>query len=134
MENTDIRWQQRFANYKKALTQLTKFIDKGKLNELEVQGLIQSFEYTFELAWKVLKDYLELQGYREIIGSKGAFREAFSVGLIAEEAVWGNMLKHRNLSVHCYDEAIANEIADAVAISYFSHFLALQQKMQTFWV
>jgi hypothetical protein len=56
----DIRWKQRFANFKKATAQLTEFIQKGELNKFEVQGLIQCFEYTFELAWKTMKDYLEL--------------------------------------------------------------------------
>jgi hypothetical protein len=68
--NKDIRWKQRFSNYKKALLQLTKFIDKGKLNELQKQGLIQAFEYTHELAWNVLKDYLQDQGIQNITGSK----------------------------------------------------------------
>ena len=62
MADLDVSWKQRFANYKKALTQLTKFTAKGSLNELEEQGLIQAFEYTHELGWNVLKDYLSYQG------------------------------------------------------------------------
>ena len=60
--NPDIRWQQRFSNYKKALAQLSQFIVKGNLSRLEEQGLIKAFEYTFELAWNVIKDYYEYQG------------------------------------------------------------------------
>jgi len=62
IENKDIRWEQRFSNYQKALAQLQKFIDKGRLSELEKQGLVKAFEYTYELAWNTLKDFLEYQG------------------------------------------------------------------------
>ena len=55
----DIRWQQRFNHFKKAMSQLTKFMQKTELNELEEQGLIQVFEYTHDLAWKTQKDFLE---------------------------------------------------------------------------
>jgi len=66
----DIRWLQRFDNYKKALAQLSRFMQKNTLNELEEQGLIQAFEYTHELAWKVQKDFLEQQGTTDLFGSK----------------------------------------------------------------
>jgi nucleotidyltransferase substrate binding protein (TIGR01987 family) len=81
----DVRWQQRFDNYCRALKQLTKFMEKGELNELEEQGLIKSFEYTFELGWKVLKDLLEHQGLADLIGSRDAIREAFKQGLLGDE-------------------------------------------------
>lgn len=74
MENHDIRWNQRFSNLKKAFLQLDRFINKGALNEFEQQGLIQSFEYTFELSWNVIKDYYEFQGETNIQGSRDAFR------------------------------------------------------------
>ncbi len=64
--NKDIRWIQRLSNYKKALSQLQKFIDKGDLSNLEEQGLIKAFEYTYELAWTTIKDYLEYQGKTDI--------------------------------------------------------------------
>ena len=72
--NQDIRWKQRLDNFTKALRQLTKFIDKGELNELEQQGLIQSFEYTYELAWNTIKDFFEAQGETDILGSRDAMR------------------------------------------------------------
>lgn len=77
MSNEDIRWVQRFNNYRKALAQLTKFMERDSLNELEEQGLIKVFEYNFELGWKVLKDLLEYQGVTGLIGSRDAFREGF---------------------------------------------------------
>ena len=78
----DIRWKQRLHNFSKALRQLTKFIEKGELNELEQLGLIQSFEYTYELAWNTIKDLFEEQGQTDILGSRDAFRLAFKRGLI----------------------------------------------------
>ena len=79
MKNNDIRWKQRFASYSKAFFQLGKFIAKREdLNELEEQGMIQAFEYNFELAWNLIKDYYEYQGVTEIQGSRDAFRLAFN--------------------------------------------------------
>ena len=75
----DIRWEQRFSNYQKALAQLQKFIDKGALSKLEEQGLIKAFEYTYELAWNTLKDFLEYQGQTNIYGSRDAIRNAFEL-------------------------------------------------------
>ena len=75
-----MRWKQRFSNYVKALDQLQKFIDKGSLNELDEQGLIQAFEFTHELAWNVMKDYFEYQSNTNITGSRDATREAYQKG------------------------------------------------------
>jgi nucleotidyltransferase substrate binding protein (TIGR01987 family) len=81
-QNKDIRWTQRFRNFNKAFSQLKKFIDKQELNELEKQGLIKAFEYTYELGWNTLKDYFEYQGNRNINGSRDAINEAFKLNLI----------------------------------------------------
>jgi nucleotidyltransferase substrate binding protein (TIGR01987 family) len=76
-KNKDIRWQQRFSNYLKALTQLNRYKEKDELNDMERQGLIKAFEFTFELAWNTLKDYLEHQGIQNLVGSRDAIRQAF---------------------------------------------------------
>jgi nucleotidyltransferase substrate binding protein (TIGR01987 family) len=128
--NEDIRWKQRFSNYKKALLQLTKFIDKGDLNELEKQGLIQAFEYTHELAWNLLKDYLQDQGIQNITGSKNAVRSAFKVGLIEDGESWMDMIKDRNQTVHTYNEATAEAIITNIQTRFFGLFVALGKKMQ----
>jgi nucleotidyltransferase substrate binding protein (TIGR01987 family) len=128
--NEDIRWKQRFSNYKKALEQLTKFIDKGELNELEQQGLIQAFEYTHELAWNVLKDYLQDQGIQNITGSKDSVRAAFGVGLIEDGESWMDMIKDRNQTVHTYNEATAEAIITNIQTRFFALFVALGNKMQ----
>ncbi len=128
--NEDIRWKQRFSNYKKALAQLTKFIDKGELNELEKQGLIQAFEYTHELAWNLLKDYLQDQGIQNITGSKDSMRSAFKVGLIEDGESWMDMIKDRNQTVHTYNEATAEAIITNIETRFFALFVALGEKMQ----
>ena len=87
MEEKDIRWKQRFSNYQKALFQLDKFIEKGDLNELEEQGLVQAFEYTYELAWNVMKDYFTYeQADENITGSRDE-------SVLRLNAVWCWMVK-----------------------------------------
>jgi nucleotidyltransferase substrate binding protein (TIGR01987 family) len=130
MDNPDIRWQQRFANYKKALGQLTKFVDKGELNELEEQGIIQAFEYTYELGWNVIKDFLVNQGNKSIYGSRDAIREAFSIGLIEDGEGWMDMFMDRNKTSHSYNEDTAKEIARNIVARHFPLFIALRQKME----
>lgn len=89
MAKKDIRWEQRFSNYQKALGQLQKFIDKGELSELEEQGLVKAFEYTYELAWNTIKDFLEFSGQTDIYGSRDAIRKAFELGLIEKRKLDG---------------------------------------------
>ena len=88
MTPEDIRWQQRFSNYCKALTQLEAFLDPHGLNEREQQGLIKAFEYTFELAWNTLRDLLRSQGAASLLGSRDTLREAFRLGLIRDGEAW----------------------------------------------
>lgn len=131
MNAQDIRWIQRLTHFTKALSQLTKFIEKGELNELEKQGLIQAFEYTYELAWNTLKDYLEAQGETEIFGSRDALRLAFRRGLIEDGETWMDMLKSRTLTSHTYNEEVAEQIAIAVANRYFPEYVRLHAMMDS---
>jgi len=119
MTTEDIRWIQRFNNFKKALRQLTKFIEKGELNELEKQGLIQAFEYTYELAWNTIKDYMEEQGFTEVNSPRTAIKKAFETGLIVNGHDWMNLLLDRNLTTHTYDEAKATEVERLIHHKYF---------------
>lgn len=132
MDNNDIRcWKQRFSNYLKALSQLGKFIEKGKaLNELEEQGLIKSFEYTYELAWNTIKDFYEAQGEGELQGSRDAIQLAFKRGLIKHGDVWMQMLKDRNRTSHTYNEDTAKEIAENILLYYFSMFYELKNRLE----
>jgi len=131
MEN-DIRWVQRFDSYKKALATLERSVEVAKsrsLNELEEQGLIQGFEFTFELSWKLLKDYLESKGFKDFHGSKDTFKLAFQEGLISEGELWMEMIENRNRSSHTYDLNIAKQINSAVISKYVSKFKELAEKM-----
>lgn len=126
----EIRWKQRFKNFEKALSQLKKFIDKFQdLNELEKQGMIQAFEYTFELGWNVLKDFLEFQGNQNIYGSRSAIQEAFRYGLIEDGEGWMEMFSARNKTSHTYNENLAEEISQFIEQKAFLLFTKLQAKM-----
>ena len=127
----DIGWKQRFDNYQKALMQLTKFIEKGELSELEEQGIIKAFEYTYELAWKVIKDYYEEQGEVSIQGSRDALRLAFQRGLIADGDNWMKMIKSRIASVHTYNLEVAQQINQDIHDIYFQLFIELKEKMES---
>jgi len=129
MMNLDIRWIQRFENFNKALAQLSKFIEKGELNELEMQGIIQSFEYTYELAWNVMKDFLKEKGNQNIFGSRDAITESYKLGLIADGEGWMNMFKDRNQTSHTYNEEVVNQIFKNITEHYFQLFIDFQSKM-----
>jgi nucleotidyltransferase substrate binding protein (TIGR01987 family) len=128
----DIRWKQRFSNYQKALGQLQKFVDKGVLSELEEQGLIKAFEYTYELAWSTLKDFLEFRGQSDLFGSRDAIQKAFQLNLIEDGEGWMDMLKSRNRTSHSYNQETAREISNAVTTVYYALFQKLNKKLANF--
>ena len=133
MSVKDIRWIQRFNNFNKAFSQLSEAVElaaQRELSNLEEQGLIQAFEYTHELAWNTLKDFLENRGVQNMYGSRDASREAFKAGLIENGETWMEMIKSRNQTTHTYDEETAAEIVDAVINSYFAEFEALQARLE----
>ncbi len=124
----DIRWKQRFDNFDKAFLELEAALHLAKaraLTKLEKQGVIQGFEYTHELSWNVLKDYLEFQGHVGLIGSRDTTREAFKRGLIGEGEIWMEMIKSRNRTSHAYDREIAEKIYVEIAERYFVEFQKL---------
>lgn len=130
MNDQDIRWKQRFSNYQKAYAKLSEVVENNsldKLTDLEMEGLIQRFEYTYELAWKVMKDYLQYQG---ITGSRDAIREAFQKELITNGESWMDMIKSRNQTVHLYNEATAKEIAESIFKTYFDLFKDFKIKLE----
>lgn len=130
----DTRWKQRFDNYVRALHQLTQAVELAQsrpLSDLEKQGLIQGFEYTHELAWNVLKDYLEFEGISGIVGSRGAVREAFRRELIADGEAWMSMIEKRNLSSHTYNLDTANDLCREIIAVFHPCFVALKSRMDT---
>lgn len=133
MSMQDIRWQQRFNNFNAALTQLTDAVNLAQerdLSLLEQQGLIQAFEFTHELAWKVMKDYAYYQGNSSIAGSRDATREAFAMGLLDAGDVWMEMIKSRNLTTHTYNTSVVRQIIEQVLTAYSPAFVAFKNKMQ----
>ena len=124
-QNSDVRWRQRLQSFRKAFAQLSKAAALAKqreLSDLEKQGLIQAFEFTHELAWNTLKDFLESRGATEIFGSRDATRDAFKKGLIVNGEAWMAMIKSRNRSSHTYNEKTAEEVATAILSSYVAEF------------
>lgn len=130
-QNPDVRWRQRFQSFRKAFGQLSAAADlakQRKLSELEQQGLIQAFEFTHELAWNTLKDFLESRGAINLYGSKDATREAFARGLIVKGDEWMAMIQARNRSSHTYNEKTAHDIVAAALSSFVPEFEALLAK------
>lgn len=117
-ENPDIRWKQRFTHYKKAFSLLEQTMAIDRPSDAERAGLIQFFEMTFELAWKVLKDYLEEEGF-STASPRDTVKQAFQAGLIGDGHVWMEALKDRNLTVHTYEEKLALAVEKRIRDSYF---------------
>ena len=134
-EPQDIRWKQRFQNFTKALRMLrlaSELVAQRPLSELEQLGLIHGFEFTHELAWNVLKDYLEAQGYVGLIGSRNASREAFKAALLGEDGqVWMDMVQARNQTSHTYNTELADGVAGEILARYYPAFLAMGKRFES---
>ncbi len=134
--NKDIRWIQRLENYTKALERLKKAAEiisaakmfSGEVDDLLKEGLIQRFEYTQELAWKVMKDYEEYQGLTDIQGSRDAIRKALQMGIIESHA-WMDTIASRNLTSHCYDESEFNSVLSKIINDFLPIFIDFCNKM-----
>lgn len=126
----DIRWQQRFANFNKAFTQLERFLLQKDLNEMELQGLIKAFEYTYELSWKTLQDLLKDKGYMDIAGPKPVIEQSFQDGYITDGKGWIRMHISRNLTSHTYDDKTAQEIVLGIKNEYFNLFQQLKIRLE----
>lgn len=128
----DIRWKQRFQNYKKALDQLRDAVllhRQRPLSNIERQGSVKAFECTHELAWKVMKDYFQYQGNTHITGSRDATRESFQNQLITDGESWMGMINTRNRAVHTYDDAMVDRIILKVADVYYNLFIDFEKVM-----
>ena len=129
----DVRWHQRLESFQRALANLTSAVrlrESRVLSELEQQGLIQAFEFTHELAWKVMKDYLQSLGQTSVIASRDSTRAAFKAGLIFEGEIWMDMIESRNLSVHTYNRSTADLLAQKISASYLECFSAFEIVMR----
>ncbi len=131
--DTDTRWMQRLDSYSSAIASLRSAValsNSRELSELEQQGLIQSFEFSHELAWKLPKNFLEDSGTTGLYGSRDVVREAFKQGLIRNGEVWMAMIVSRNRSSHTYIRSTADEIAASVRERYIQEFDALETTMR----
>ena len=127
----DIRWKQRFQNFQKAFQTLEEAVvlaQSRELTKLEQQGLIQSFEFTHELAWNMLKDYLEDKGIAGLVGSKDATRTAFKNGLIEPGEAWMKMIEDRNLTSHTYDPKVADAVVADILEKFYPAFKGMAKK------
>lgn len=130
MNSPDVRWIQRFDNFKRAFSRLSdasKLAKTRELSDLERQGLIQAFEFTHELAWNTLKDFLTARGVSDkIYGSRDATRAGFAADLIEDGETWMAMIQHRNESSHTYNDDVATKIMAAIQMHYVPAFDAFQ--------
>lgn len=118
MENKDIRWLQRFQNFEKSLSYLQEAMEIKKPDIFQKAGTIQFFEMTFELAWNLVKDYLEDQGFQDVKSPRSALKKAFETGLIVDGHKWMELLLNRNLTAHTYDEETADEVIKLIQTEY----------------
>ncbi|MDR3012288.1 MAG: nucleotidyltransferase substrate binding protein [Chitinispirillales bacterium] len=129
------RWIQRLDNYAKAfaiLERVHNIQEERELTEAERMGLIQSFEFTFELAWNLMKDYLHHKGISRIVGSRDAIRNAFKNDIIENGEIWMDMIERRNETVHAYDEEVAIRVVNSVSDSYIEEMEKLLKTMRKY--
>jgi nucleotidyltransferase substrate binding protein (TIGR01987 family) len=125
-EQQDVRWKQRFVHFSKAFRLLEQTIAINEPSEAERAGLIQFFEMTFELAWKVLKDFLEEEGFSPTT-PRDTLKLAFQAGFITDGHLWIEALQDRNLTVHTYEEKIAIAVEAKIRNFYFPALAQLSQ-------
>jgi nucleotidyltransferase substrate binding protein (TIGR01987 family) len=132
LSKEDVRWVQRFNNFSKVFAQLTDAVELSRqreLSNLEKQGLVQAFEYTHELAWNTLKDFLENRGVTGFYGSRDVTRAAFRAELIENGEAWMAMIDSRNQTTHTYDEETVLKVVADVTGSYYNEMKALLDTM-----
>ncbi|MBW8349603.1 nucleotidyltransferase substrate binding protein [Bacillus sp. IITD106] len=124
----DIRWRQRFENFEKSYKLLEKYAKVEFKSEIEKAGIIQFFKMTFELAWKVQKDYLESEGFN-VKSPRETIKQAFQIGLIENGHEWMDALSKRNLTTHTYDEAFADKFVKEIQQEFYPIFKSLYEKL-----
>jgi len=138
MADADIRWKQRFTNYKKAhgrLKNAVTFFEENRGGDdvyIAMEALIKCFEFTFELAWQTMKDHISYKGYvKDIHGSRDSIRAALQFDFISEGQLWMDMIDDRNRAVHAYDEENAQFLANRITEYYSGEFAKFEEKMET---
>jgi nucleotidyltransferase substrate binding protein (TIGR01987 family) len=130
MTDTTPRWVYRFENYKKALALLVETVEKahaGEIDDFILHAMVQRFEMTVELGWKVMKDYLQHAGHHiKVITPMAVIRQAAAAHIIENAAVWMQAIETRNKLSHTYDEAVFREGCKKITDSYYQEFKALE--------
>lgn len=129
MENKDIRWKQRFQNFEHAVSNLAEAVQKENLSELEKAGVIKFYEFTFELAWKTVKDYLEEKDV-EVKFPRDTIKEGFLYEIIADGEIWLDMLQKRNLMSHTYSKETAELAYSLIVNKYFEELQDVYLKLK----
>ena len=127
--NDDIRWKQRFNNFEKSLKFLKDAVSRSELSDLEKAGVIQTYEFTFELAWETVKDYLEEKGISAKF-PRDTIKEGFRYEILEDGDLWIDMLEKRNLMSHAYDEAKAEIAYKLIINEYFKMLEQLYNKLK----
>ncbi|MDC3424590.1 nucleotidyltransferase substrate binding protein [Aquibacillus sp. 3ASR75-11] len=127
-EMKDIRWKQRFENFEKSFKLLEKYSEEPISTELERAGIIQFFETTFELAWKVLKDYLEAEGY-VAKSPRESIKQAFQIEIIEDGHLWMDALSKRNLTTHTYDQELSEKLMKEIQEQFLPLLRNLYDKL-----
>ena len=128
----EIRWQYRFSNFSRAYSLLREALEDGvePLNQLELEGVTQRFEFTFELSWNLLKDRLEYDGLViATITPRNVIREAYSAKLIDDSETWIDMLTDRNLMSHTYDFERFKAVVENIHSRYLTVLNSLYQRL-----
>lgn len=127
----DIRWKQRFDNFEKSLHLLKQSLLIHEPNITEMAGIIKFFEISFELSWKVLKDYMENLGNDNVNFPRQIIKEAYQANLINHGQIWLQALNDRNVAAHTYDEVFAKEMTKLIKETYFPVLLDLYNNFKS---
>jgi nucleotidyltransferase substrate binding protein (TIGR01987 family) len=125
----DNQWQTNFAKYKIALKSLESGLKSNQISELEKDGLLHRFEFTWELAWQTLQDVLVKRGITTIKGPNPVVQEAGNLQIITNLVEWDNMRRDRNRASHTYDAVMVNEIVNKIKSDYLDLFLDLEKTL-----
>ncbi len=126
----DIRWKQRFDNFEKSFLQLEKAVKQKKYSELEMAGIIQTYNFTFELAWRVLQDLLKFNGFNDLVSPKKVLQQAFNSEYIIDGEGWIEMLDKRNEMAHTYSSIETEHVIENIKDKYFNLIKALYCKLK----
>lgn len=131
--NNEVRWRQRFQNFENAFNTLTRIINRYESSpddEVVKMALVQAFEFSYELAWNCMKDFLENEGFTEVKNSKQAIRTAFQAELILDAEGWMTAIQKRNLASHSYNDIILTETVEYIKDDFYPIVSKLYQDLK----